>query len=98
MYTYVYGMCMNDPNIGERVHIWGCFRQYSMRGVRWYRWYVKRTTEFTWVCGGAPGLLVRGWSAVRASLAMVVDLSLVHRSCVCSTRRWCVVGVLLMCN
>ena len=46
----------------------------------------------------ATGLLVRGWSAVRASLAMVVDLSLVHRSCVCSTRRWCVVGVLLMCN
>ena len=44
------------------------------------------------------GLLVRGWSAVRASLAMVVDLSLVHRSCVCSTRRWCVVGVLLMCR
>ena len=46
----------------------------------------------------ATGLLVRGWSAVRASLAMVVDLSLVHRSCVCSTRRWCVVGVLLMCR
>ena len=41
----------------------------------------------------ATGLLVRGWSAVRASLAMVVDLSLVHRSCVCSTRRWCVVDV-----
>ena len=28
---------------------------------------------------------------------MVVDLSLVHRSCVCSTRRWCVVGVSLVC-
>ena len=54
MCTYVYGMCMNDPNCGERVHTWGCFRQYSMRGVRWYRWYVKRRTEFTWVCGGAP--------------------------------------------
>ena len=46
---------MNDPNVGERVHTWGCFRQYSMRGVRWYRWYVKRRTDFTWVCGGAPG-------------------------------------------
>ena len=44
------------------------------------------------------GLLVRGWSAVRASLAMVVDLSFVHRSCVCSTRRWCVVGVSLTCH
>ena len=28
---------------------------------------------------------------------MVVDLSFVHRSCVCSTRRWCVVGVSLVC-
>ena len=53
MYTYVYEVCMNDPNIGERVHTWGCFRQYSRRGVRWYRWYVKRTTEFTWVCGSS---------------------------------------------
>ena len=38
------------------------------------------------------------WSAVRASLAMVVDLSFVHRSCVCLTRRWCVVGVSLVCR
>ena len=44
------------------------------------------------------GLLIRGWSAVRASLAMVVDLSFVHRSCVCLTRRWCVVGVSLVCR
>ena len=44
------------------------------------------------------GLLVRGWSAVRASLAMVVDLSFVHRSCVCLTRHWCVVGVSLVCH
>ena len=36
------------------------------------------------------------WSAVGVSLAMVVDLSLAHRSCVCSTRRWCVVGVSLV--
>ena len=60
MYTYAYGMCMNDPNIGERVHTWGCFRQYSRRGVRWYRWYVKRTTDFTWVYGGA--LLNKGYA------------------------------------
>ncbi len=53
MCTYVYGMCMNDPNSGERVHTWGCFRQYSMRGARWYRWYVERTTEFTWVYGSS---------------------------------------------
>ena len=29
---------------------------------------------------------------------MVVDLSFVHRSCVCLTRRWCVVGVSLTCR
>ena len=31
-------------------------------------------------------------------MVKVVDLSLVHRSCVCSTRRWCVVGVSLVCR
>ena len=44
------------------------------------------------------GLLIRWWSAVRASLAMVVDLSLVHRSCIAHASARLVVGVSLVCR
>ena len=59
---------MNDPNVGERVHTWGCFRQYSMRGVRWYRWYVKRRTDFTWVYGSSP-FVGKSTELIRKELA-----------------------------